>query len=291
MALSLFSTSGLVLSGTCFILLFIVLKLGRTNLHKVWSLFNLSLIIWGVSAFYIGGAIDRESAMLWWKFAHVGIIFIPIFFFNVIYLLCDLKQKMYLGFIYLQGAFFLLLNVFSFEGDFISDMRFAFDSFYYLVPGSLYNIFLVLWVAIVSYGVAVLFVTYRKSIGIKKNQIAYFLGGITIGFSGGLTNFLPVYNIDIYPLGNFAIPIYCVVATYAMLRYRLMDINLVFRKSMVYSLSAGILTSIFVLIILTMTRFLSDMADINSFRITAVAAFIIAILFNPLRNRIQSLVE
>lgn len=70
-----------------------------------------------------------------------------------------------------------------------------------------------------------------------------------------------------------------------------MDINLVFRKSMVYSLSAGILTSLFVVLVLTMTTFVSHIANISSFAITTVSALIIAFLFNPLKNKIQTVID
>jgi len=70
-----------------------------------------------------------------------------------------------------------------------------------------------------------------------------------------------------------------------------MDINLVFRKSMVYSISAGILTSLFVVLVFVMTKFFSSIAGIESFAVTVIAALIIAFLFNPLKNKIQSLID
>jgi signal transduction histidine kinase len=116
--------------------------------------------------------------------------------------------------------------------------------------------------------------------------------GFLIGFVGGTSTFLPEFGIDLlYPFGNFTIPIYCLISTYAILRYRLMDINLVFRKGMVYSLSAGILTALFVVIVLTMTKLLSDVAGITSFAITTSSALIIAFLFNPLKNKVQSFID
>jgi signal transduction histidine kinase len=113
-----------------------------------------------------------------------------------------------------------------------------------------------------------------------------------IGFLGGISTFFPEFKVDaIYPFGNFTIPIYCLISTYAILRYRLMDIHVVIKKTLVYSLSAGILTSIFVVFVLAMTEFLSGWAGISSFTITVFAALIIAALFTPLKNKIQSILD
>jgi signal transduction histidine kinase len=70
-----------------------------------------------------------------------------------------------------------------------------------------------------------------------------------------------------------------------------MDIHFVFRKGMVYSLSAGILTGLFVVLVLTMTKFLSEISGISSFAITTASALIIAFLFNPLKNKVQSFID
>ena len=292
MGLNLFSLSGLVLSLTCVVLLFLIMKFGKSNLHRIWALFNISLIIWGGSAFLIGSATSEAKAFFYWKIAHIGIILIPILFFHVIYFLCELNQKKVLIAMYVQGVIFLVLNFLGYKDLFFSDVKTVYQSFYYFTPGPLYYLFFVLWVGIVIYGIYQLYFGYRNSVrGIKRTQILYFFLGISIGFTGGLTNFFPIFSINLYPLGNFAIPLYCIIATYAILRYRLMDINLVFRKGMVYSLSAGLLTSLFVVLVLTLTKYLSDVTGVTSLIITIISALIIAILFQPLKNRVQKIID
>jgi signal transduction histidine kinase len=132
---------------------------------------------------------------------------------------------------------------------------------------------------------------YKKSTLIQKNQVKYLFFGMIIGFSGGITNFLPIFGVNIFPFGNFTIPIYSLIVTYAILRYRLMDITVVIKKALIYSLSAVILTSIFVIVVLVVTEYLSGLIGISSFVITVIAALIIAFLFNPLKNKIQSVLD
>jgi len=289
--MNVFSFSGLILGITCTLLSLIVGIRKKTNLQRIWVFFNIVIAIWGFGAFLIGTATTPASALLSWRIAHIGVILIPVCFFHTICIFSEIeaKRKKYIIFAYLQGLFFIFL---SFTGLFIVKVRFVFNSIYYNQPTNLlYLIFLIIWISLVIWGNYELIIYYLKSSGVKKKQSLYLLIGMLLGFSGGITNFFPMFGIDIYPFGNFTIPIYCLISTYAILRYRLMDINLVFRKSMVYSLSAGILTGLFVVIVISMTNFLSNVAHISSLTITSGAALIIAILFNPIKNKIQSFID
>ncbi len=63
------------------------------------------------------------------------------------------------------------------------------------------------------------------------------------------------------------------------------------KKGTVYSLSAGLLMSLFVVLVLSITNLLSNFAEVHSFKINVFAAIVIALLFNPLRYRIQKFID
>jgi hypothetical protein len=288
---SIFSLSGLSILLTCSILIFVIFNSGKTKLHKTWMFFNIAVAIWGLGSFFIGNSKSSYEAIFWWRIAHIGIILLPVFMFHVVSILCELDRKKLLIFIYLQGFLFLFFDILNPNGIFLSGTRQLASSFYYGTLGPLYHPFFALWLLIVFLSHYELFLSYFRLQGIKRTQIAYLLFATVIGFLGGLTNFIPAYGIDIFPYGNFTIPLYCIIVTYAILRYRLMDINLVIKKTLVYSLSAGVLTSIFVVIVLSMTTYLSEFTGITSFWITVVAALIIAFLFTPLKDKIQTFID
>ena len=174
---------------------------------------------------------------------------------------------------------------------FINRTRFVFNLFYNNAT-LLYSIILALWIFLVVWSFVKLLRFLPVTRGIKRTQTLYMILGFLTGFLGGVSTFLPEFEIDIvYPIGNFTIPIYCLVSTYAILRYRLMDINIVVKKTAVYSLSAGLLASLFIVIVLAMTKYLTGFLGITSFTIMAIAAIIIALLFNPIRNRIQRIID
>ncbi|MEW6408777.1 MAG: ATP-binding protein, partial [Nitrospirota bacterium] len=283
-----FTVSGLLLGVICLLLALVILAHRRTKLHHIWVLFNLVVSIWGFGCFIVGRASTESIALFGWRFAHIGGLFISVFFYHMVCSFCGLKRRKSITIAYSIGLFFLWFDVMT--DQFINRTRYVFN-LYFNDATWIYSIAVGLWLFLVVWSFAELLRFFPKTTGLKRLQTIYIISGFLIGFLGGITNFLPMFGINIYPFGNFTIPIYCLIVTYAILRYHLMDINIVVKKTAVYSLAAGILTSLFVVLVLTMTKYLSNMVGISSFTITVIAAVTIAILFNPLKNRIQLLID
>jgi two-component system sensor histidine kinase HydH len=70
-----------------------------------------------------------------------------------------------------------------------------------------------------------------------------------------------------------------------------MDIRIVIRRSLVYSLLIASITATYLVMVLIMERGFQGFFGYRSFIATAVVAFLIAIFFNPLRSRIQAFVD
>jgi signal transduction histidine kinase len=251
--------------------------------------FNLAVAVWGFGCFIVGIASNEASAKFGWKFAHVGGIFVGVFFYHVTCIFCELKRNKSIMTTYVIGIFYLFFTVMT--DQVIDRTRFIFGLFYNDATW-LFSIMISLWLFSVVWSFIELVRFFPKTKGIKRTQTKYIVLGFLTGFVGGISTFFPEFRIDIlYPFGNFTIPIYCIIVTYAILRYRLMDINIVVKKTAVYSLSAGLLSGIFVIFVLTMTRLISNFAAISSFKISLIAAVLIALSFDPLRNRVQGLVD
>ena len=165
----------------------------------------------------------------------------------------------------------------------------SFYSFEMVTLSSL--IALAIWGIWIVWGFYNLLRAYNYFSGLEKLQLKYLILGMVLGWSGGFFYVLPFFYITVFPIGNFTIPIYCIIVTYAILRYRLMDINIAIKKTAVYSLSAGLLMGFFVVATLTLTKLLSTYTRVDSFKVSIFVALIIALLFNPLRNKIQELID
>ena len=226
--MNLFVIAGLLLGITCLLLSAIIFWHGKKRLNYVWGAFNISVALWGVGAFLVGRADSAADAMFLWRFALSAVVWIAVFYFHIAAIFCEKEEKLktLIFFAYFQGILFTFLFIFT--NVMIDRIILMFDSIYYARSSNLiYYIFSFIWVGLVIDGLIEQSLFHQKAIGIKKNQVRYFFLGTLIGFLGGISNFLPTYGIDIYPIGNFTIPIYCLIVTYAILKHRLLDAKVV----------------------------------------------------------------
>jgi len=233
---------------------------------------------------------DLQGAFLWGRVGYAGVLFIPAAFFHFSIGFLKLKEyRKFLFFIYLASSIFTVL-LFTSTYLIVNVSRFPWG--YYPQAGLLHPVFLVFFVSVYNWCVAILFFAMirKKDSLFESIRLRYIFWAFLIPTLACI-DYMPSYGIAIYPFGYFFIFFWLLLVAYAILRYRLMDIRLIFKKSMAYSLSAGLLTAFFAIIVITITDLLSSYVKVTSLKISIFAALVIAILFNPLRNRIQLLID
>ncbi len=236
-SITLFALSGLLIGITCAILTIIILFAAKQKLHYLWALQNIALTIWGFGLFFVGISQKADIALLWWKFAHVGGLFVSVIFYHIIVIFCDLKRKKVVIFFYFQAMLFNLFNYLNRLG-YVVTLKFN-NSIYYIKPikaYSLYNIFAVIWLAAMVLGFYELIKFYISAKSTKRNQALYLFSSMIIGFGGGSTHFLPIFGFNYYPFGGFSVPVYSIVSTYVILRYRILDIRVAVTRGVIFSI-------------------------------------------------------
>ncbi len=124
----------------------------------------------------------------------------------------------------------------------------------------------------------------------RKNRIKYVLTGLGLSALLILLNSLTVIGLQIYPVGNFSF-VPAIILAVGVLKYDLLDIGSVIRKGTVYFLLTGVLTVIYVLIIYIFNIFFMGYGDAGSLFLPLILALLIVLLFNPVRDRVQGLVD
>lgn len=231
--MNIFALSGLLTAITSSLMALLMFTRGKRSLHYLWGVFCVSVMIWGIGGYKIATTIDPDKAVLWWKIAYMGVIFIPILFTHFVHKFLGITRQWLIWIIYFLGAIFLASNLFT--DLFIDKVRWVFDQFYYISPPApLYTPFFILFIGLVIYTHIKLWLAYRTAPGIQKNQIKYLFIATAAGFGGGSFSFLPVYNIDLYPYLNLAVFPFPLIVAYAILKYRLMDVRIFARKFFIY---------------------------------------------------------
>ena len=261
-----------------------------------WTMLCISAATWGFGAYHVSITRSEIEAFWWLKIAYFGVIFAPIFYFHFLYNFFILKNKFLLTLSYILGATFFLLNFFFPEEYFLQNLIFLFQQFYwhdwtankspfFLVFYAYFYLFLL------PYSFFRLFKELSLSKGLRHNQIKYFIFGAFIGWIGAEFNFMCDFGIYIYPISNFLIGLYPFIIGYAMIRHQFLDINIVIKKSLVYTVLIALISLIYLIIVLALEKFLEYFFGYRSVLVSIGAAFGIGILFVPLRNRVQYFID
>lgn len=225
--------------------LFIFYSLPRTLTKKIWSIYSLSMGFWGFGLFMSFSSSTSDKALFWAKFLNTSAILIPVLFFYFALLLIN-KNSQYKKelFIYILISLIFFLLAIAFNNHFVKSVNAKMNFKFYPSSGLLYYFFPIQFGYLVVRTILILIKEYIKSTGLRKEQLKYVLIGSIIGFSGGGTTFPLVFNIEVYPFGVIQVPIYLSIITYAVIKYRLMDIRLAITRAgifiCVYTLILGI---------------------------------------------------
>ena len=266
----------------------VLLKSENRRLGKIWCLFGLSVAMYGFGGVGFSTALDPQRAFFWWHIAYgFGVIWIAPLFYHFVCEFVD-SPRHWTRLHYVIGFFWLLLLP---SRLFFDQVRWLFNSFFYAHVGLLYPLFFVWWLGLVFYG-HYLLVRSLENVSIKKrDQIVYFLAATAFGFGGGCLSFLPDFGIDVYPWGNFTIFLYPVIMSYAILKHQLLDVKVVVRKTLVYSIVSASLIAVYVAMLTFITHLLEGHVMSPSIYSSTIAAGVIALLFHPLQMHFQRWID
>ncbi len=138
---------------------------------------------------------------------------------------------------------------------------------------------------------AVLLIQYRRELTTPsaRTRVNYLLIGLVVLVMGSLSNFsefMMKYPIDhVSNLANAAI------ISYAVRRYRLLDIRFVLRRGLAYSSLTVIVTALYLLALFLIQNLLQVRVGYPSLLFAAGLALVIAVLFTPLRYIAQERVD
>ena len=132
-----------------------------------------------------------------------------------------------------------------------------------------------LWICIPSSGQRVFLLR-----SFKKVQIRYVLIGSVISVIGAFTNFPLWFDINILPYGNFLIAIYTFVFAYSMVRYRLMDVRLVFRQLFAYLSQILVIIIAYLFVNWILIHPISSLLDVDQSILLAFGVWRLCCYFN-----------
>ena len=153
------------------------------------------------------------------------------------------------------------------------------------------------WIVIcLLFGIINIIHTYLIGSPIVKRQLKWVLLGSVVGYAPYIFLFaVPIIigkrellSFDWATLPSLLVPISFVLA---ITKYRLMDVDVVINKSVVYSFATGILIGAYLILVHSLTRLLSRFMKVSSLWVNVMSVLAIVLLFTPVRNKLQTTVD
>jgi len=272
--------------------LFVYTRNKKNDLYRAFFSLCLILTVWSTNILGLIIAPNEHFAWYWAKIFAIGLVLIPPGVLRLMLAFTEYRGKFEKRMLYASYGVALVFSVLNLSGVFVSEFL-KVGNKYFPRAGLMFQLFILNFMLFIGYALLLVFRKYKQtSSGIKRNQIAYFLVAASLTVLVGSTNFLPSFGIKIYPIGNINNIVFTSIVAYAIVKHRLMDIEVAIRKSVVYASLTASITAIYAIIVgvfhgvFGITRFAQ-----GSLLVNAVAAMIIALSFQPLRNRIQRTVD
>jgi signal transduction histidine kinase len=210
----------------------------RASIAFAWM--TLGIVCWNLDIFSLYFFADVEDAELWSRIFRVGICFAPVAAFNMTLVLGDSWGRPWRGLLIGGYAISLFLTVQNLRGKLVAALTPHIWG-WYIQPAPLYRLFIVLLVVYLVLSLERGWHAYRYPASSRQRVQAKFwflAAAVQIPFS--MTNLLPAYGINTYPLGNLGNVLYSGIIAYAIVRHRLMDVDYVVRKIVSFFVASAV---------------------------------------------------
>lgn len=280
--------------------LFVFLANPRSLVNVGYSLMCLNISIWMISCGFFELA-NTFSVFKFWNTIWMsgGVVFIPVstYFFSVSWRGSGKQKKFILPFYLLMLPFALLYFInynLMVKKIWLVGNFWGYPYYYpYFQLSFPFLIFFSFWLILMFLTLYNIFKAYREEnlSSFERKQRKFILFIFFLGYLGA-TEWLPHFGVKIINFGHLLVflMVTC-LAFYGILKYRLFNIELVLKRTFLYSLLIALFTSLYFLIIFFFEKFLQIAFGYRSLWLTALIVAIFALGFRPLQDLITKFTD
>lgn len=267
----------------------------RSQVVQTFALLGFAIGLWMFGLGMLTLARDPQDAVVWLRIQHAAIILVPAMLVHFVYAFLNkaAEKKIEITVYYIISLVFLALSLCGNAcGQFImSGVKPHYYSKYTSVWGNGYYLYLLYFVAVIMRGFYMMLQAYRRSSGIRKTQLRYIIiAGLCAGFSSSFV-LIMIFDIKIFPFGVMFYPLYQLIMLYAILTTRLMEIEVVVKKSLFYSVVTILITGLYLLMLVFLNYVFRNLFDLDSILAMVPVSIIVALAFQPFMDYMQKNVD
>jgi signal transduction histidine kinase len=239
-------------SVSCILTAIICISLGifvyivnrKSIINKRFAIVSLLIGIWCLFSFLTSIIDSKESALFWGRLVYMAAFFAPAAFVHFVFVTLNIHERKFEK-LFIRAAYFIsiLFCFIAFSPLFIKDIIQRSPSTK-IVAGPLYLFFILFFVSLCPYAIYQIYTAFKNSVGYKREQLKFLFLGFFIALISGVMHILSPYSsIEIFP-HDLLLIIWSIIISYAILKYRLMDIRFAVTTAglfiLVYTIVLGI---------------------------------------------------
>ncbi len=277
-----------------FLGIFILTSNPKSILNRLLFIFCTLITFWLVSYGIVYSCSTVDNAIFFSKLGHIPVLFYAPVFYYICILLTKRPLKKEIKYIIIASIANVILLSFLFSTNlYIATVKRYFWG-YYPTAGILLPIEIAITVLIVTRGSYLLYITYRynpnKLPKAELNKLKYFTLAFAI-YMLSCCDFMQKYGIETYPLGFVFSIIFLYIISYAILRHKLLDINIIFRKGLIYSVLLSIISVLYFALAFLSENIFRKAVGYSSPGLTLAIIIFFILIFQPLKNNIQRIID
>jgi signal transduction histidine kinase len=271
--------------------LFVIANNYRTPRNIVWFFLCLAIAGWNFGyAITMIPSVPYSTALLSSRLSHAsGIIIPPLFLTFTLVFLKIAKEKRYA--LAASYAVSLGLAVSCLTNFVVPSLAPKMFMQWYPVGGIGYAVYIANFLFWVVYSHYLYLARFGELSGFEREQVKFFLIGTILGFFGGSNCFPLIFGIQIPPVLSVLIIVFPFSTAYAITRYRLMGIEMIIRKGMVYGLLTAIMSVLYFIIIYLSENIFKAVTGFSSLWFSIPAIFTLALMFEPTMSFLQRAID
>jgi len=222
------------------LVLFILTRGTRSTLHRVFAIWGCSIVVWNVGTACMFSARNPQQALIWARFLHFGVVFLPVSLFHLCLLITQVSRPRLVKAVYAFAFCMAALNCAGLLVSGVHDVGYA----YYSVGGPFYFVFVAGYTGLTWATMLMLFLRGRKAPPFLKSRINSMLWANGILIACGNNDILPIMgiyhypftNIQIFPFGSLAAIVYGLLVSHSTLQHQLLDVQVVIGRFVAHAI-------------------------------------------------------